>query len=89
MRNSGFDGFPGSGQVHVDHVCPVCFAGAVECQAAVADSGVRADDVQSTQLLNTTVGGGLDGDVVADVDLGSHDATIQLLDQVRSLREVI
>ena len=61
----------------------------VECLAAVADSGVGADDVQSPELLDAAVDRGLERVVIADVDLGRDDAPVQLLDEVRSLGEVI
>jgi len=89
VRDGRLGGVPDAGQVDVDHVAPGLLVHDVQAGAVAAEARVGADDVQSTQLLNTTVDGGLDGVVVADVDLGGHDATIQLLDQIRSLREVI
>ena len=77
MRDRGFDRLPHPGQVDVDHVCPVCFTCAVQRLATIADSGVRADDVQSTQLLDPAVDRRFDRVVVPDIDLGGHDATIQ------------
>ena len=89
MWNGGFDRLPHAGQVDVDHVGPVGFARVVERLAAVADTGVGADDVQSPQLLDPAVNRGLDRVVIPYVDLGRDDAPVQLLDQIRSLREVI
>ncbi len=89
VRHTGFDGFPDAGKVDVDHVAPVVFAGLVQSLAAVADSGVGADDVQPAQLLDAAVHRRFQRVVIADVDLGGHDAAVQALDEVGRLGQVI
>ena len=87
--NNGFDGLPDSGEVDVDHVAPIVFAGLVEGLAAVADAGVGADDVQPPQLLDAAVDRRLEGVVVTHIDLGGHDAAVESLDEVGSLGQVV
>ena len=49
---------------------------------------VGDDDVQPAELLDPAVDGGLERVVIADVDLGGDDPSVQRLDQVGRFREV-
>ena len=89
MWNCGFDRFPDAGEVDVDHVVPVSFAGLVQGLTTVSDSGVGDDDVEPAQLFDTAVHHGLECVVVTDVDLCGHDAAVEPLDQIGGLGQVV
>ncbi len=90
VRHSGFHRLPHAGQVDVDHLVPVEFAGLVQGGiAAVADTGVGHHDVEAAQLLDPAVDGGLDSGGVADVDLGGDDAPVEALHEVGGLGEIV
>src|SRR5262245_34438026 len=61
----------------------------VERLATVADTRVRADDVEPAELFDAAVHRGLDCVVVTHVHLGGDDAPVQLLDQVRGFRQIV
>jgi hypothetical protein len=89
MRDTGFDRFPNTREVDVDHVLPVVFAGLVEGRPAVADAGVRNDDVESAQLFDAAVHNRRQRVEVAHVHLGGDDAPVEVLDEVGGFGEVI
>lgn len=89
MGHTGFHGFPHPGQVDVDHLGPVFFAGLVQSLSAVADSGVGHDDVEPAELLDAAVDRRLERVVIAHVDFGREDPAVVPLDQVGGLGEVL
>src|SRR5262249_43287975 len=82
MRYTGFDGLPDAGEVDVDHVLPNIVRDLVQFVAEGADAGVRDNDVETAELFYPAVHRGLEGIVIAHVDVCGHDATIVSLDQV-------
>src|SRR5690606_16721108 len=82
MRYPGLDRLPHPGEVDVDHVGPVAFAGLVQRLTAVADAGVGDDDVEPAELLDTGVDGRLQGVEIPDVDLGGVDPAVEAFHQV-------
>src|SRR6516162_1107168 len=89
VRDPGLHGLPYPRQVDVDHFCPVLFAGFVQRFTAIADAGVRDDDVEPAQLLHPAVHGGLQGGVVPHIDFGGEDSAVMALDEVGGLRQIL
>jgi hypothetical protein len=88
MRDAGLHRLPHPGQVDVDHLLPDVFLHPVEPSSDSANACVGDDDVQAAELLDAAVDGRLERVVIADVDLGGDDPSVQRLDQVGRFREV-
>src|SRR4051794_33904797 len=79
---------PRPGQVDVEHVLPHVLRHGVE-RAVTADAGVGRDDVQSPESSDTLGEHPVQGGAVANVRSASDDPAACLLDETRSLGEVV
>ena len=89
VRDGGLDRLPHAAEVDVDGLVPDVLTHLVQLHPGGADARVGHDDVQSAELLDPAVDGGLQRLVVADVDDLGDDASIEVLDHVGGLGEVL